>query len=249
MATIPLFASWTWKRSLPEPFDKVSSLVSTTHYSSYCMVSTKKSTLHPAFLSALLAYMEMDTTLTPASSSECAIGTQDGKIIAEYKSRTGEIHAVVFNKKTGKFNVGRFDDPASSPRVYTVKESANTGTALFFALIPEAMTDSEFEENYKILGKCKNDGFTDMDEAERAAFILSDNIYRRISSAGSLGNAGIPLSFPSTGNLQNLTTLNLQKGAYSPKSVLYGTFQVLTATSSAAAAVIDKKDFVNHFSL
>lgn len=250
MATIPLFANWTWKRSLPEPFDKVSSPVSTTHYSGYCMVSTKKSTLHPAFLSALLAYMEMDTTLTPASSSECAIGTQDGKIIAEYKSRTGEIHAVVFNKKTGKFNVGRFDDPASSPRVYTVKESANTGTALFFALMPEAMTDSEFEENYKILGKCKNDGFTDMDEIERAAFILSDNIYRRISSASSLGNAGIPLSFPSTGNLQNLTTLNLQKGSYSPKSVLYGTFQVLTATSSAAAvAIIDKKDFVNHFAL
>lgn len=79
------------------------------------------------------------------------------------------------------------------------------------------MTDREFEENYKLLGKCKNDGFTDMDEAEKAAFILCDNIYRRISSAGSVGSAGIHLTFPSTGNLQNLTTLNLQKGAYSPQ--------------------------------
>ena len=93
---------------------------------------------------------------------------------------------VVFNKKNGKFNVGRFDDPTSTSKVYTVKESGNTGTALFFALIPEAMTDREFEENYKLLGKCKNDGFTDMDEAEKAAFILCDNIYRRISSAGSV---------------------------------------------------------------
>ncbi len=103
MATIPLFANWTWKRSLPEPFDKVSGTTSTTHYSTYCIVSTKKSTLHPAFLSALLAYMDMDTTLTPASTSECAIGTQDDKIVAEYKSRTGETHVVVFNKKNGKF--------------------------------------------------------------------------------------------------------------------------------------------------
>ena len=101
MATIPLFANWTWKRSLPEPFDKVSSSVSTTHYSGYCMVSAKKSTLHPAFLSALLAYMEMDTTLTPASSSECAIGTQDGKIIAEYKSRTRESMRLYSTKRPG----------------------------------------------------------------------------------------------------------------------------------------------------
>ncbi len=250
MPTIPLFANWTWKRSLPEPFDKTSGTISTTHYSTYCIVSTKKATLHPAFLSALLAYMDMDTTLTPASTSECAIGTQDEKIVAEYKSRTGETHVVVFNKKNGKFNVGRFDDPTSTSKVYTVKESGNTGTALFFALIPEAMTDREFEENYKLLGKCKNDGFTDMDEAEKAAFILCDNIYRRISSAGSVGSAGIHLTFPSTGNLQNLTTLNLQKGAYSPKSVLYGTFRILTAASSAAPlSVIDKKDFVNHFAL
>ena len=102
MPTIPLFANWTWKRSLPEPFDKASSTVNTTHYSTYCIVSTKKSTLHPAFLSALLAYMDMDTTLTPASTSECAIGTQDDKIVAEYKSRTGETHVVVFNKKNAK---------------------------------------------------------------------------------------------------------------------------------------------------
>ena len=40
MPTIPLFANWTWKRSLPEPFDKTSGTISTTHYSTYCIVST-----------------------------------------------------------------------------------------------------------------------------------------------------------------------------------------------------------------
>lgn len=250
MATIPLFANWTWKVSLPAPFDKLPDTVSKTYYSDYCQTSTPKSTLHSAFLSAVLAYMEMDTTLTPGSTSECAIGTQDDRIVAEYKSRTKEIHVVVFNKKNGKFNVGRFDDPTASPRVYTMKESGNSGTALFFALMPEAMTDREFAENYQLLGKCKNAGYVDEDEMAKAAFILCDNIYRRISLASSLSSGGISINFPATGNIANITALNLQKKTYSPKSVLFGNFQILTASSAtAAAAVIDKNDFVKHFAL
>lgn len=34
MAKVQLFANWTWKISLPEPFDK-STNVSTDHYSSF----------------------------------------------------------------------------------------------------------------------------------------------------------------------------------------------------------------------
>ena len=105
MAKIPLFGNWTWKLSLPEPFDKVGNTVSTTHYSSYCTTAVKKSTLHGPALSAILAYLDMDTSFTPATSSESAIGTQGDKIVAEYRSRTKEIHVVVFNRKNGKFNV------------------------------------------------------------------------------------------------------------------------------------------------
>ena len=180
MAKTPLFNNWTWKLSMPEPFDKIASNISTSHYSSYCTVATKKATLHAPLLSAVLAYMEMDTSLTPFSTSESAIGTQGEKTVAEYQSRTKEIHVVVFNRKNGKFNVGRYEDPAASPKVYSLKDGGNTGTALFFALIPEAMKDDEFRESYELLGKCRDDGYADMDEAEKAAFILCDNLYRRI---------------------------------------------------------------------
>ena len=98
MAKTPLFNNWTWKLSMPEPFDKLASNISTAHYSTYCTVATKKATLHAPLLSAVLAYMEMDTSLTPGSTSESAIGTQGEKTVAEYQSRTGEIHVVVFNK-------------------------------------------------------------------------------------------------------------------------------------------------------
>lgn len=250
MAKIPLFGNWTWKLALPEPFDKVSNNVSTTHYSIYCTTAIKKSTLHSPALSAVLAYLDMDTSFTPASTSESAIGTQGEKIVAEYRSRTKEIHVVVFNKKNGKFNVGRYDDVTSSPRVYSLKDGSQTGTALFFTLIPEALKDDEFKENYDLLGKCKNDGFTDMDEAEKAAFILCDNLYRRIESADAVPRAAIKLSLPGTGNLSPLTPMNLNKNAYSPSSVLFGTFEILKGTSRAVVATtIDKNDFINHFPL
>lgn len=251
MAKVQLFANWTWKLGMPAPFDTVTDIVSKTFYSAYCTVAIKKSTLHPPILNAILAYLEMDTSFTPASASECAIGTQGDKIVAEYQSRTKEIHAVVFNRKNGKFNVGRFADVTSSPKVYSIKDGGNTGTALFFALIPEALKDDEFKEYYDILGKCKNDGFTDMDEAEKAAFILCDNLYRRIEGADTLPTSGIKLNIPATGNLAPLTPMNLNKKAYSPSSVLYGSFTILTGTpaSPGVSVTMAANDFVNHFPL
>lgn len=249
MAKIPLFANWTWRLPLPKPFDSVAFSYSTTYWSKYCSTSTKKATLHASVLQAILSYMDMDTSLTPSAASENAIGTQGEKLIAEYQSRTGEIHVVVFNKKNGKFNVGRYEDISSNPRIYSLKDGSNTGSALFFALMPEALTDDEFREYYDILGKCKNDGYPDMDKAEQAAYILCDNLYRRIEGADLLTNAGIRISIPATGNLPQLTPLNLNKGAYSPSSVLFGTFRILTAPSAASGAVIsmNKNDFQNHF--
>lgn len=251
MAQTPLFANWTWKLTLPEPFDKVSNTVSTDHYSTYCSGSAKKSTLHSSALSAILAYMEMDTTLTPAGASESAIGSQGSdKIVAEYASRTSEIHAVQFNRKNGKFSVGRFEDVTSSPKIYTLKSGGQTGTALFFALMPIALEDNEFRENYDLLGRCKNDGYSDMDEAEKAAFILCDNLYRRVQSADTLATAGIKLSIPSTGNLQQLTQLNLERNAYSPSSVLYGSFRIFTGSAASGPAItVDKNDFEKKYSL
>lgn len=250
MAKTPLFATWTWKLSMPEPFDAIASNTSTTYYSTYCTTPTKKSTLHSPILAAILAYMDMDTTLTPGSSSESAIGTQGDKTVAEYQSRTGEIHVAVFNKKNGKFNVNRYEDITASPKVYSLKDGGSIGTALFFVLLPEAMKDDEFRENYDLLGKCKNDGFADMDEAEKAAFILCDNLYRRIEGADSLPAAGIKLSIPNTGNLPQLTAVNLSRNAYSPSSVLFGTFRILTGSSATVvAATVDRNDFVSHFPL
>jgi len=250
MAKTQLYANWTWKCTLPAPFDKAAKNVSTSTFSKYCTTTTKKSTLHSASLRAILAYMEMDTSVTPAPSGDCAMGTQGDKIIAEYMSRTGETHAVIFNKKSRKFIAGRFDDPTSSPKVYTIKESGNTGAALFFALMPEALKDDEFKDNYNNLVNCRDAGYADMDQAADAAFVLCDNLYRRIESADLFPSDGIPVSLNSTGNIPQLTPLNLNKGTYAPSSVLFGAFRILTGSLGAVTAVdIKKEDFIGRYLL
>lgn len=250
MAKTALFSTWTWKLSLPAPFDTITDTISKTHYSKYSSTASPKSTLHSSILSAVLAYMDIDTTLTPAPTSLSAVGTQDDLNVAEYQSRTGEIHVVVHNKKNGKLNVARFADETSVGQVYSLKDRGNTGTALFFALMPEALEDDEFRENYQDLGKCRDAGYPDMDEAAKHAFILCDNLYRRIESADVLPSAGIPVNIPKTGNLPLITPLNLTKKTYVPKSVLYGTFRILTGTAaSTSGTTVNREDFVGQYAL
>ena len=250
MAKTALFNSWTWKLFLPAPFDTITDTISKIHYSKYAPASSPKSTLHSSILSAVLAYMDIDTTLTPAPTSLSAVGTQDDLNVAEYQSRTGEIHVVVHNKRNGKLNVACFTDENATGKVYSLKERGNTGTALFFALMPEALEDDEFRENYQDLGKCRDAGYPDMDEATKYAFILCDNFYRRIESADVLPSAGIPVNIPKTSNLPLITPLNLTKKTYVPKSVLYGTFRILTGTAaSTSGTTINKEDFVGQYAL
>lgn len=251
MAKIKLFDNWTWNRKLPEPFDDMSiEQRSKTYYSKYCTASVKLATLHSAILSAVLSSIELN--IDSSSEEKGAYGEQgDLMDIAEYPSRTGEIHAVVYQKQTGKFVAGCYDDINQIPKPYILKEDKNTGTALFFALIPIAMTDEEFSEEYKLLLNEKKAGFPDLQKAVKSAFILCDNLYRRIENASDLGPSGIPVVIPSTGNIQPFTSITINKGTYNPTTVLYGKFKALKLgidKKKKSRKHIRKEDFVGKFS-
>lgn len=241
-----IFENWTWKLPLPAPFNSLISNVSTTYYSKYCTVSTKKSTLHAPCLHAILEYMEMDMSVTGNTTFQSAIGTQGDKIIAEYKTHMGETHVVIFNRVNGKFSAGRFEHPDSSPQIYTIKESGNTGSALFFALMPIALEEEEFQNYYNKLVSCRNDAYANIKLASEAAFILCDNLYRRIESANTIEN-GISISIPGTKNIPQLTSLNIKRGIYIPKQVLFGTFQILVS-KCPESIVIKHEDFCAKYS-
>ena len=113
-----LFEDWTWNRKLPAPFDDVAiSQRTKVHLSRYNTASTKTATLHSATLSAILQYMELFEN--PESEDLGAMGSQKGEyLVAEYPSRSKELHAAVFIKPTGKFLAGRFDDVSQPPKPY-----------------------------------------------------------------------------------------------------------------------------------
>ena len=88
------------------------------------MTPAKLATLHSAVLSAILSAMELN--IDESSEEKGAFGEQgDLMDIAEYPSRTGEIHVVVYQKQTGKFIAGCYDDVNQMPKPYVLKEDKN----------------------------------------------------------------------------------------------------------------------------
>ncbi|MGN0133470.1 MAG: ATPase [Anaerotignum sp.] len=247
-----LFDSWSWNRRLPAPFDDPAiSMQSHVNLSKYNLEKTKTATLHGATLSAILQMVELYTM--PFTDDMGAIGTQGENLyIAEYPSKTGELHTVVFNRNSGRFYAGRYDDVSQPPKPYILKESEQSGSALIFALLNIAMQDSEFMEHFDELCNHKVSGYPDLAQAAVHAYVLCDNIYRRVKNAEKHGNAGIVVNLPSTGNIQTFTAIALNKGTYNPDTVLWGKFRVFTVSATAGkrkTRAMGLKDFVGQFKL
>ena len=243
-----LFENWTWSRKNPEPFEAIGSTQRSDIQSKYNKTKAAKSTLHSSTLSGIFAYMDLEIDPTTAKG---AIGTQTDKIIAEYPShRAGETHVTVFNRNNGKFMCAVMDSSGTTTP-YVLKEDGNSGAALFFALMPYFLEDDEFSEHYTILLNCKKDGFTDMSAAEDAAYLLCDNVYRRIEGSSTLGENGVKISVQNNGNIQPLTPLNIKSNTYSPTSVLLGNFEILKAGAAPVSVSVYTKpeDFMGKYTL
>ena len=243
-----LFENWTWSRKNPEPFEAIGSTPRSDIQSKYNKTRAAKSTLHSPTLSGIFAYMDLEIDPTTAKG---AIGTQGDMIIAEYPShRAGETHLTIFNRKNGKFICSVMAGGGSSAS-YVLKEDGNSGSALFFALMPYFLEDDEFSEHYTILLNCKKDGFTDMSAAEDAAYLLCDNVYRRIEGSSTLGENGVKISVQNNGNIQPLTPLNIKSNTYSPTSVLLGNFEILKAGAAPVSVSVYTKpeDFMGKYTL
>ncbi len=250
MGRTKIFDSWTWNRKLPVPYDDSSiGITSTVYFSKWNTTSNPKSTLHSATLSAILKFLELDTNENEKADS--ALGVQGNNYsISEYKSHTGDLQAVVFNSVTGKFTAGCFDDLSQAPKPYVLKENKCSGTALIFSLMNEAMKDEEFSFTYAELLNEKKRGFSDFDVISKCGYILCDNIYRRIENADNLGENGIKIVIPQSGNIPVFTSLNLNKGTYRPNAVLLGEFKILEPDYKSLpkkSKEIDHSDFTGKY--
>ena len=204
--------NWTFERTLPSPFDSYSgkSAVMKDIASKYCNQPKKRATLHSATLQAVFSYMDLENPPAGKAEEELgAIGSQANNFtIAEYPSRTGLLHVVVYNRMTGKFIAGKYEKPLdldSKPEPYQFKKDEDSGSALYFALMPTFLSDDEFNEKYQELKQHRDDGFPDLPKAAETAAVLCDNVYRRIRYGDSLPIGNIKVDTPANGVLQRLT--------------------------------------------
>ena len=166
MSNTKLVPTWTFQRSLPEPFDVYSgsSAVFKNISSRYCTQPQKKATLHAATLQAVFTYMDLENPPAGKTPEELgAIGSQSNNFtIAEYPSRTGQLHVVIYNRITGKFIAGKFEQPLdleTQSEAYQFTETGNSGSALYFALMPTFLGDDEFSEKYQELKEQRERGY------------------------------------------------------------------------------------------
>jgi MoxR-like ATPase len=255
MARGKLFESWTFKLSLPAPFDDPSYSgqkdFGLSRYNS--AGSMQKSSLHAPTLRALMAYARLvnATELGEDTDGLGAIGHQDNRYrIAEYVSANKK-DCVVFVSNSGKFIASQFVNGSDHPGPYTVGPGAASGSALLFALMPMLEEDSEFRDSFAEFKAAMAGGWPDMQAALETALVLCDNVYRRIENARNLGQAAVKLAIPTTGNISSLSRLAIDNGSYSPTGTLYGTFTVLNVnhTGAVTARVFSHESFVGRYVL
>lgn len=253
-----LFDSWSWQRKQPAPFDQYdeSELKRTDTISMYNAGPRKVATIHPVAIRAILAYMNLETgTLPPGQKHLGAIGSQGNDFtVAEYPSVSGEIHVIAYNRNRGTFKAGRYADPitpAEKPASYNYSENGQSGTALFFTLLPLAMADAEFNASYQDLKGYAANGFLNKEETIKTAALLCDNLYRRVKNADNLGDAGIHVKVNAGGIIPAIRPMDVTKGTLLATNILYGDFKVLKAeyASKTPMELIPHKEFVGQYIL
>ena len=250
-----LFPNWGWSLTQPAPFDTLASgQIRRTDICSRFTSGTKKTaTIHPCILQAMIAYANLENETPPDGDFTGSIGSQDNQAtVCEYPSRTETLHVVTFNRSTGRFCAGCYSAPVDveTPLPYVLGDGKQTGTALFFALIPSALEEPEFNEYYLKFKEDHASSFYDVEEAAKTVAILCDNLYRRISYPANCGDDGLIVNINAGGNIPKLKTLSLKKGIYAPTNVISGVFEVLKAdTHTPTTEIIIHDDLVGKYCL
>ena len=253
-----LFETWSWNRPHIHPFSGYAkallrrSDVSTQYFAG----SARKATVHPLIMQAVQMYLDLELgNRASGHTHEGAIGSQGNDItVAEYPSSSGELQIIIFNRNTGKFMAGRYPDPitpTARPTAYSYAEAGNSGTALFFALLPTFLGNPEFNQAYQDYKAQATAGFPDDDATSKAAALMCDNMYRRIEYASGLGADGINVVIPAGGAIPALRALDIKRGTYLPTNTLAGQFEIMVDTNATGSpkATIAINDFVGKYVL
>lgn len=239
MGRIKIFENWTFQRPLPEPFagetvkrgkkDSTEAVCLSVHNH---MSRGKRATLHSATLRALLTVADLVN-----GEDIGAFGYEEGREIGPYyleymsdSHTAGTIHMLIYDPKDGLWRglmkVG--DSYSAFPKIGQAHTSGRQLLMLLScaSIVEGPLYDEEFSQAFFQFQRLKADGFSDINASMNLAFLLCDNLYRRIANADNLGNAGIPFMDNGivNGNIPLIQQTKLKD--YIPSVVKFGTFRV-----------------------
>lgn len=253
-----LFETWSWNRPHIPPFSGYAkSLLRRSDISTqYFAGSARQATVHPLIMQAVQMYLDLELgNRASGQAHEGAIGSQGNDItVAEYPSNSGELQVITFNRNTGKLMAGRYPNPITptgKPTAYSYAEAGNSGTALFFALLPTFLGNQEFNQAYQDYKAQAAAGFPDDDATSKAAALMCDNMYRRIEYANKLGSDGVNVVIPAGGAIPALRALDIKRGTYLPTNTLAGQFEIMVDTNATGSpkVTVPVNDFVGKYVL
>ena len=236
---------FSFSRNLPPPYDKLASK-KVSVASKYG--DGKEATLSASVIKAVHAICGC------MNGNDGAVGTQDNKSMAEYKSSVNAdaYHLVVYNKDSGTIMASVYDKNTETVENYVLNAAGRDGAAIVMALHPTLMEDMEYRTKFFEYYAEFQSGFPDQTKMLNLMGCICDNVYRRAKDESC--DAHVKTSLDKSGNLMRVSKTQLDSGAYTPTKVEAGNFCIFAHSTSngtikAAETVIEQSDFVGQFEL
>ena len=236
---------FSFSRNLPPPYDKLASK-KVSVASKYG--DGKEETLSASVIKAIHAICGC------MNGNDGAVGTQDNKSMAEYKSSVNAdaYHLVVYNKDSGTIMASVYDKNTETVENYLLNAAGRDGAAIVMALNPTLMEDMEYRTKFFEYYSEFQSGFPDQKRMVEIMGCICDNVYRRAKDENC--DAHVKTSLDKSGNLMRVSKTQLDSGAYTPSKVEAGNFCIfahstLNGTIKAAETIIEQSDFVGQFEL
>ena len=236
---------FSFSRNLPPPYDKLTSK-KVSVASKYG--DGKEATLSASVIKAIHAICGC------MNGNDGAVGTQDNKSMAEYKSSVNAdaYHLVVYNKDSGTIMASVYDKNTETVENYVLNAAGRDGAAIVMALHPTLMEDMEYRTKFFEYYAEFQSGFPDQTKMLNLMGCICDNVYRRAKDESC--DAHVKTSLDKSGNLMRVSKTQLDSGAYTPTKVEAGNFCIFAHSTSngtikAAETVIEQSDFVGQFEL
>ena len=154
-----------------------------------------------------------------------AVGVQNGKNIAEYKSSVDDqYHLVIYDPLTGALNATVYSKDTALMQPYVVNERNRDGAAIIMAMFPTLIKETEFSETFNKYYEEYVKGLSDVDKAKEFMAILCENVYRRVQNDTILEH--ITVDIDAGGTLLPIAKVQLEAGTYEPQDVMVGVFTI-----------------------